>query len=127
MKLRCVQNSIRLRLRKSELQQLQQEGQVSESIHFPGGQALHFSLKSRSGIADIQAVMEAGELAIILPQQISHTWINSQEVGIEKSLPLPNQQSLHILIEKDFPCTDREDEDKSDTFWELANQKADSC
>ena len=127
MKLRCVENSIRLRLRRSELVQLQQEGFVRETVSFPNGSSLSFILKTDPALSDMQAVFVQDEISIILPPPISDPWMTTNQVGIEKTLSLPEDRNLHILIEKDFPCTDREDEDKNDTFWELANQKAESC
>jgi len=53
--------------------------------------------------------------------------MTSDQVGIEYNIPLDGATYLHILIEKDFPCLDREQEDKSDTFWELAQEKPDTC
>ena len=40
MKLRFVQNSLRLRLRKSELKKLQETSQIDESVTFGPGQTL---------------------------------------------------------------------------------------
>jgi hypothetical protein len=34
---------------------------------------------------------------------------------------------VHVLVEKDFPCKDRPDEDKKDFFEELADQQAPLC
>jgi hypothetical protein len=42
--------------------------------------------------------------------------METEQVGIEHHL----DSGLSILIEKDFPCKTRFDEDKMDTFQELA-------
>ena len=46
MKLRFVQNSLRLRLRKSELKKLQETSQIDECVTFGPGQTLVYQLQS---------------------------------------------------------------------------------
>jgi len=97
MKLRCTENSIRIRIRKYESMQ------------------------------QVAATLLDNNLVVNLPKSAANEWINSNQVGIEVNKEIPNNESLHILIEKDFPCLDRENEDKSDTFWELASDAPDAC
>jgi len=66
-------------------------------------------------------------LKVIIPAQLANDWINTNEVGIESYVDLKGKEKLHLLIEKDFPCKDRPEEDKSDTFTELVNDPTDSC
>jgi len=42
-------------------------------------------------------------------------------------LKLDGEALLHLLVEKDFPCKDRPDEDKSDTFTGLVNGEPPAC
>lgn len=123
MKLRCTHNSIRLRLRKSDLETLKQKASISESIRFFHQATLQFTLKTDPQKEELDAQLAENEIVITLPLAMATKWINSNEVGIEENLKLDADESLHILVEKDFPCLDRENEDKSDTFWELAQEK----
>jgi len=123
MKLRCITNSIRLRLRKSELDALMHTGRVVETIGFPDGSAFSFALL-QDAQEDLRVQWAAGSLRISLPREQARQWAATDQVGIETFLPLPGGQQLHLLVEKDFPCKDRPDEDKADTFQELA-EKAD--
>ncbi len=125
MKLRCTKNSIRIRIRKSELEELSKKNIISESIDF-GNTIFSFSL-SISDVPKINAVFEERKINVFLPEVKAMAWIGSDQVGMEHFKPLDNSEELHILIEKDFPCKDREDEDKSDTFWELADGSDDAC
>lgn len=118
MKLRCTKNSIRLRLRKSELRSLAQHKTIEEAVSFPMGNKISYSLLT-DDCKTTQAHFSDEVIKIIIPQHLADHWINSFDVSIETSLDLQNGESLHILIEKDFPCKDREEEDKEDTFWEL--------
>ena len=123
MKLRCTHNSIRLRLRRSEVEQLDSKG-IQERVHVGPGQVLVFSVAQDEQLSSIHASLTNGHLAIRLPAAVAQLWISTNQVGIETELPADNDETLHLLIEKDFPCTGREDEDKADFFGELATDAA---
>lgn len=128
MKMRCVQNSIRLRLRKSEIEQLGKGATIIEEVGFPGETpSLSFSLKMADETTAIQALYIDHQVQITIPQNQATNWINSNQVGLEASLPLKHPQQLHVLIEKDFPCKDRENEDKNDLFGDLAEEEVKAC
>lgn len=126
MKLRCTENSIRIRLKKSEVAELAKAQQVAEKIHFGNQVVLTFALNINPSIQNVTATLLHNNLVVSLPKTMAEEWINSNQVGIEVTESVSATQRLHILIEKDFPCLDRENEDKSDTFWELA-EKPDAC
>lgn len=127
MKLRSTHNSIRIRIRKSELLLLKQQTRVEEQVQFPNGILFKFVLSIDQKKENVDAALENHELLIALPEKEAKAWMNSNHVGIERQIALPDGEHLHLLIEKDFPCTDREEEDKSDTFWELATDKPEVC
>lgn len=124
MKLRCVQDSIRLRVRKSDLEELKEKGAISASIGFGMGTAFVFSLTIREEVASLTAEFQKNELQVYIPVEEANQWMNSNEVGIEVEASIGHP---HILVEKDFPCLDREEENKEDTFWELTEEKPNQC
>jgi hypothetical protein len=127
MKLRTTFNSIRLRIRKSELTTLQEKHKIEESIRFPNGVIFKFGLTINKDADAVNAKLENNDLVILIPKEEAKEWITTNEVGIETYINLPDGEQLHLLIEKDFPCLDRPEEDKSDTFWELAPETPDAC
>ena len=127
MKLRCTENSIRIRIRKSELDQLAQTKRVEEKVRFGSQVVLTFALSINETMQQVAATLLDNNLVVSLPKSAANEWINSNQVGIEVNKETGDDQNLHILIEKDFPCLDRENEDKSDTFWELASDTPDAC
>ncbi len=127
MKLRCVQNSIRLRIRKSDMEQLQAKGLIQESVSFPSGNGFGFALATDKTTEQVTANFENNQVQVFIPLQIANQWMDSNELSLEHEQNLPNGEILHILIEKDLPCLDRPEEDKSDTFQELAEEKDLSC
>lgn len=127
MKLRTTFNSIRIRIRKSELATLQEKHRVEESIRFPTGVVFKFVLSINEEASSVNAVLEDNHLNLSIPKEQAMKWITTNEVGIETHIALPNNEQLHLLIEKDFPCLDRPEENKADTFWELAPESPDAC
>lgn len=126
MKLRCTANSIRLRVRKSDLDALQNQGKVSVPINFAPGIKLEYILKL--GQAEHpQANYAAQQITILLPSEFATNWINSEEVSIAYQQAYGEGQYLQVLIEKDFPCRHTEETDLQDTFFELAPKDDLSC
>lgn len=122
MKLRFEKNSVRYRIKKSELQQLKEEGFVKDTIAFPGA-VLSYKL-CIADVANVSPSITNNVITIDIPMAIAHQWINADEVGIYASVATAENKTLDIIIEKDFPCKDRPDEDKSDTFTELVDKNS---
>lgn len=131
MKLRITQNSIRIRIRKSELATLQDNLIIEDFVKFPGSDTIFkYALEMNDARKSVSANMSGSELTVSLPNQTAKDWMGTNTVGIESQIPLADGEQLHILIEKDFPCLDRPNENKSDTFWELASENtndSDNC
>lgn len=127
MKLRCTHNSIRLRVRKSDLEELAKAGIIEERVHFGQEIVFCFKLKVNLEATSISATYDKRGLSVHLPGEDAKKWINSNQVGLELNHDLGDGESLHLLIEKDFPCVDRADENKADTFWELVPDEPDVC
>ena len=126
MKLRCTANSIRLRVRKSDLDVLQSQGEVSAAINFAPGIKLEYVLKLEQ-VEQPQASYSAHQITVILPAELAGNWINSEDVSIEYQQAYAEGQHLQVLIEKDFPCRHTEETDLQDTFFELAPKDDLSC
>jgi len=111
MKIRIKGNSIRLRLTKSEVHQLATLGKVSESTSFPNG-ALNYHLISDTAVPNLSASFSDNEISIRMPKVWAQAWEKSDQVGHEVTL----ENSLYLLIEKDFACLDNSREDQSDNY-----------
>ncbi|MDW3194341.1 MAG: hypothetical protein R8G66_18340 [Cytophagales bacterium] len=126
MKLRLTHNSIRIRVQRSELAQLQTEGRIKEAVTFPTSAAFQYEIAVHDG-TEIEASHNESMISIKLPSDVAQPWFDSSQVGIETNLSLAGNGQLHVLIEKDFPCADRPNEDKSETFWELVDKPDAAC
>lgn len=127
MKLRCTKNSIRIRIRKSELSQLAESKSIIEKVFFTPTSVFSFTLTIDDTQQEVGATFLNQDITVSLPTTMAHAWINTNQVSIEVHHRISEGQDLHILVEKDFPCLDRENEDKSDTFWELSPEQPEIC
>ena len=120
MKLRFERDALRYRMRKSDLEQLSHQGFVKNTVTFPSGM-LQYELHV-ADVPETTADINGGIISVQIPLGIATEWINTEEVGIYHRMHLANDQILDITIEKDFPCENDSDEDKKDTFTELAEK-----
>lgn len=127
MKIRCEYNSIRLRLRKSEVAQLRAEKWIETTVHFPDGPVFAWELTLSSHKPEMAAQFDGGRISIAVPIEQAQAWMDTDAVSLEQFIPLSGGGSLHLLIEKDFPCKDRPEEDKADFFNELAAESPVTC
>jgi hypothetical protein len=116
LKLRIQDNSIRLRLTRSEVDALDADGSVTASVSFPDGARLEYAVETSSLTGQPRAQFSADRLVVQVPQAIARQWAVTEEVSISGAQPLEDGE-LSLLIEKDFAClTPREGEDDSDMF-----------
>ncbi|MEM6631546.1 MAG: hypothetical protein AAF694_17830 [Bacteroidota bacterium] len=126
MKLRCVKDSIRLRLSKSDTQKLLAEGSIMETLEIGPQNVFTFGLSLDSKVMDLSVTFAQGTLLVSVPAELGKQWIDSQEVGIHNTLK-EGKSGTSVLIEKDFPCKTRIEEDKSDRFGELMGTEGEVC
>lgn len=116
MKIRILDNSIRLRLSQSEVNELAKDYSVRRTVIFGPSKNLHYAVYS-SDQEHIYATFEADEIKIFVPQSAIQPWATSDKISLSAEMPIEGQSPLKILIEKDFKClTVRDGEDESDLF-----------
>jgi Family of unknown function (DUF7009) len=118
MKLRLLDDSIRLRLSQSEVAAAHEHGVVEGQTRFPDGSAFTFVLEALESSSEASASFAGGRLVVRLPAQEISAWANDDTaVSLRGELELPLGGPLKLLVEKDFRCiSPRADEDQSDLF-----------
>ncbi len=118
MKIRIRGNSVRLRLKRGEVDQLAAGTSIVEETHFPDA-VLTYRLDV-SDNSSISATFNNGSLAVNLPLSRVLVWASTDEVSLFAEQELPGSDSLSLLVEKDFKCLEpghhRDCEDDEDTF-----------
>ncbi len=118
MKLRIKGNSLRLRVSRSELARILAGDCLEETIHFApaAGAKLTYALKQEP-LAKSPAVHYAdSRVTVLLPPDQAHVWGVTDQVGIAEEISLGTLGTLALMVEKDFACLDRSEEENQDTF-----------
>ncbi len=128
MKLRVRGDSMRLRLKRGEVDQLAAGISIVEETHFPGA-VLTYRLDVSENSC-ISSTFGNGSLVVSLPKSKVLDWASTDEVSLYAEQELSGSGSLSLLIEKDFKCLEsghhRDCEDDEDTFPHPAGQSTGS-
>ena len=106
MKLRIQGNSLRLRLSEDEVAQLHDCGRVESSIEFTPGCSLVYLLEVSRFAHAVTAHLDDHAIRVTAPARVIAEWAENQQVSIEATSPA----GLHLLVEKDFPCLHKPDQ-----------------
>ena len=117
MKLRVKDNSVRLRLTRSEVDTLRTSGIVASKIDFPAGRELCYRVESSPASVSPAASFSDNAVTVRLPETAVLAWATTEQVSLQGEQLLDDGAMLKILVEKDFAClTQREGEDESDMY-----------
>ncbi len=113
MKLRLLEDSIRLRLLEPEVEAIAAGRDVVGKTSMPGG-TLFYQLSV--GGRDVQAQFVDSTIEVSISNDIAQRWAATDQVSIRGVAPLDDGETS-ILIEKDFTCINpAEGEDQTGTF-----------
>jgi hypothetical protein len=118
MKLRIKGNSIRLRLRQSDVDRLAMNGAVEESTTFGSGrgQRLDYEIRVAGDDTVVRASFDGRRIVVRVPDEMLTRWADSDQIGIYAMQPT-DQGELAVVIEKDFVCIDGDSgESQEDAF-----------
>ncbi len=116
MKIRIKGNSVRLRLSKPEIELFGREGYLEEKTEFLDNTFCYAIQKLFDGHS-LDASFTGHKLTVYVPKSVMHEWVNTDVVGFNHYLPLPDGKTLFLLIEKDYKCIDGDaSEDQSDYY-----------
>ena len=115
MKIRIKGNSLRYRLTRSEVKQFGETGFIQDKINI-GGTLLYYSLKTTPD-KQLSAGLKVNNIILFVPEKMVGPWINTDQTGFEHFMDLDgSEDKLYLLVEKDFTCLDKADEDQSDNY-----------
>ena len=115
MKLRIKGNSVRIRLTKSEVEAFGNEGYLEEQTNFING-TLTYALQRYDG-EQMSATVFGNKITMQIPAAMAQEWVETNKIGFDYNQPLPDGNTLYMLLEKDFKCLDENiTEDQSDSY-----------
>ena len=124
MKLRIRQNSLRLRLNRSDVEQFRKAGICAEVLRFGPGSELTYTLETSSQWAVMDTRYDRDCIRVLLPLKTAEEWAESDQVSI--SLQHADESGPSVLIEKDFQCLNCEGRNPSEDADSFPNPLAGS-
>jgi len=115
MKLRIKGNSIRLRLSKPEVEKLAIDAYLEECTSFADN-ILVYTLQSVAGIHELSASFDGDKISVFIPENFTKDWVVNDVIGLDASMHVSGNESLYILVEKDFKCLEKTNEDQSENY-----------
>lgn len=115
MKLRLHENTIRVRLNRTEVAQFAEVGRVEDAVDFGGG-SLAYVLEASPHVGAPRATLVDTVIRIELPAQDAGEWARTDRIGISGEQALDSNKRLSILVEKDFQCLHDASETDPDAF-----------
>ena len=118
MKLRICGDSIRLRLKISEVNRIAAGESIVEATHLPDSMLTYCLEVSENG--GFAATFNGGKLVVTVSKADVEEWADTDAVSMLFEQPLADAGTLSLLIEKDFTCLEpghhRDCVDDEDTF-----------
>jgi hypothetical protein len=118
MKLRIKGNSLRVRVSRSEVARVLAGDCLEETVYFtPEARAkFTYALHRETSLSRSTVQYTENRVEILIPADQANAGGTTDQVGIAEEISLGNLGLLALLIEKDFACLDRSDEENEDTF-----------
>jgi hypothetical protein len=116
MKIRIQGNSIRFRLKQTEVKRFSEMGEITETTYFgvlPADKFL-FVLK-RGSSNDFKISFRTNTVTVEMPAAMCVKWTATDLVGVEEVITA-GAESIKVQVEKDFQCMDGTEADNKDAY-----------
>lgn len=122
MKIRIKGNSLRYRLTRPEVERFAETGLVEERVNFGSGVLWYVLCGTEAG--ELSATFVDNRITLYLPVGLVKEWVHTGKVGFEHRMLLNEmEETLYLLVEKDYTCLDNVEEDQSDHYPNPAIKK----
>ncbi len=116
MKLRILGNKLRFRLSQNEVKELTNGLTVSDSVDFPIGESLIYSVRADVDLSEMEASFQDEIIRVNIPANDLTNWESDSREGIYHTI---NSEigAFEIAVEKDFKCLHkRPGEDETNNY-----------
>ena len=116
MKIRIKGNSIRLRLTKTDVQNLKKNGFIEETTTIGNQQVFKYALVIDADKPQISASFNENKITLYISKKEAHIITDTDEITVKGSQKNGEEKDLFLLVEKDLECLDTTFEDQSDMY-----------
>lgn len=103
MKLRLDKKTVRIRLSKEEILNLQSDGFLEEKVSLSENNFFSYVIDILEDIDKCGLYFSEDGLRVEIPFKISEKWINSNQVGIKETFETDDDEIVTLFVEEDLP------------------------
>lgn len=115
MKLRVRDNSIRIRLTRSEVLSLAEGNVIEQVTPFSRTNRLVSRIVPVAG-STVTMTFQGERIELHLSAEWIHQWANSEVIGTTIKQPIDETHFLIIIVEKDFQCLHPDHKQENDAY-----------
>ena len=115
MKLRIKGNSLRIRLTKQEVGKIAESGYLEEQTLFAENKFIYALQRVDHG-NELSATIETNKITMFIPNKLIKDWPVNKIVGFDANMRVSESDTLYLLLEKDFVCSDETMEGENDNY-----------
>lgn len=104
-----------MRMSKPEVEKFIVSGYLEERTCF-GNNIFTYALQVAEHGDKLTADFDGNKITIFAPAALITNWDSNNIVGFDAYMPVTANESLYILLEKDFKCIDTVAEDQADNY-----------
>ena len=116
MKIRIKGNTIRLRLTKTDVQNLKEKQIVEEKTILGAQEIFQYELVVKAEVSTISAEFRDQKITVFLSEKEAEILTETDEITVEGFQDNGEEKGLFLLVEKDLQCLDTTSEDQSDMY-----------
>jgi hypothetical protein len=112
MKIRIQGNSIRFRLKQFEVDRFQEQGEIREVLSFGNDAKEQFQfILNRTDDNSYSLKQDGTAIILNVPHIVAVEWTTTALVGFEEKIITEAGKEINVLVEKDFKCLDRTEDE----------------
>ncbi len=116
MKIRIKDNSIRLRLTKTDVDDLRNKKSIDSKTVISFSEIFQYRLEVSSEVKNISGQFKNGKITVSISSKMAEILTETNEITVKGEQENGEKEKLFLLIEKDLQCLDETVEDQSDMY-----------
>ena len=97
------------------MEKLANTGYLEEQTLFANNKFV-YALQIIDNGNELSATLDANKITMFVSKALIKDWPENNIVGFNARMPITENESLYLLLEKDFVCLDETTEDQSDNY-----------
>jgi hypothetical protein len=115
MKIRIQGNSIRFRLKQFEVELFKENRMIKEVLSFGDNEKDELQFIISTG-PEFLLEQKGTKIELSVPENIADNWIQTDLVGFDQKISTAKGKEINILVEKDFKCLTRNEEEEEGSY-----------